>query len=244
MNDISTEPGPCHVHDDPADFAAAAAAHAERVLAAALEARGVATVAIAGGRTPRPVHRAWAECTKLPWAHVALYFGDERCVPPDDPDSNYRGALEHLLSHLPLPGPEVHRMQGEDTDHARAARRYAGQVPDRLDLLILGMGADGHTASLFPGDARALGETQARVLAVTGPKPPHERLTITPPVIGAARDVLVLARGADKSEALARALEGEWDPLACPAQLARRGTWFVDSAAVAARVGACGGERR
>jgi 6-phosphogluconolactonase len=234
MNEIATGIGPCHVHDDVQGFAVAAAKHAEGILARAVEARGVATVALAGGTTPRAVHRAWAGLTRLPWARIQVFFGDERCVQPDDPESNYRVVLEDLLTELPMPGPTVHRMLAEDTDHARAARRYAALVPDRLDLLMLGMGADGHVASLFPGDQRALAATQARVLHVKGPKPPIERLTVTPPVLQAAREVQLLVRGADKSEALLRAREGAWDPLDCPAQLVRRAVLFTDSDALEA----------
>jgi 6-phosphogluconolactonase len=104
---------------------------------------------------------------------------------------------------------------------------YGERLPDALDLLLLGMGEDGHTASLFPGSP-ALGERAARVAVVTGPKPPNPRLTITPPVIGGARATIVLVSGAGTAEALARAIEGPLDPAAVPAQLARSGSWIVD----------------
>lgn len=224
-------PGPCLVEDDSEAFARTAAGLAERALLGAIEARGLASVAVAGGTTPRDMHRAWAVSTKLPWGIIDLFFGDERCVPPEDPQSNYRAVLEDFLTQLPLPGPKIHRIRGEEVDRDRAARRFASELPDRLDLLILGMGPDGHTASLFPGDNRALEQKQARAVAVEAVKPPTERITITPPVITSARNVLVLARGEDKAKAVNEARHGLWDPIAWPAQLARGGTFLLDSAA-------------
>ncbi len=113
-----------------------------------------------------------------------------------------------------------------------AAREYERSLPPRLDVLLLGMGRDGHTASLFPGSA-ALDERRRLVLPVLGPKPPAERLTITPPVIEAARRVAVIATGEDKAAMVARAIEGPLAPKAVPVQLARRGCWFLDQAAAA-----------
>lgn len=121
-------------------------------------------------------------------------------------------------------------MEAERPDREAAALEYDRSLPERLDILLLGMGADGHTASLFPGSA-ALDQRDRRVLAVRGPKPPAERLTITPPVIEAASEVGVIAAGADKAEMAARAIEGPLDPQALPVQLARRGVWFLDQAA-------------
>jgi 6-phosphogluconolactonase len=118
-------------------------------------------------------------------------------------------------------------MPAENPDREAAARAYEALLPDSIDVLVLGIGEDGHTASLFPG-AASLREAERRVLAVVGPKPPPERLTITPPVILAARHRIVLASGAGKADAIARALEGPWDPDTTPIQLAKRGAWFVD----------------
>ena len=135
-----------------------------------------------------------------------------------------------LLSRVPIPVAQVHRMEAERTDRESAAREYERLLPPRLDVLLLGMGADGHTASLFPG-AASLDERQRRVVAVVGAKPPAERLTITPPVIEDARTVAVLATGEDKAPMVARAIEGRLAPKAVPVQLARRGVWFLDRAA-------------
>jgi 6-phosphogluconolactonase len=123
-------------------------------------------------------------------------------------------------------------MKGESPNREQAARDYEAALPEALDVLVLGIGEDGHTASLFPNSS-ALTETARRVLPVIGPKPPPERLTLTPPVLAAARFVLVLAAGAGKAAAVARALEGELDVRACPAQLVRDAVWLTDHAAAA-----------
>jgi 6-phosphogluconolactonase len=161
---------------------------------------------------------------------VEIYFADERCVPPDDPASNYRMTRETLLDLLPSAPARVHRMEGERSDRDAAARAYEDHLPVRLDLLVLGLGADGHIASLFPGSP-SLAESHRRILAVTAPKPPPERLTITPPVVRAARLTVGLVSGAAKAEALARVLDGAGDSEGTPGRLAREGLWLVDTAA-------------
>jgi 6-phosphogluconolactonase len=190
------------------------------------------TVALAGGNTPRAMHESLACSSGVPWLAVHVFFGDERAVPPEHADSNYRMAKESLLDRVPIPPSQVHRMQAEHPDREAAARAYEALLPDSIDALVLGIGEDGHTASLFPGSA-ALRESERRVLPVVGPKPPPERLTITPPVILAARHRIVLASGAGKADAVARALDGPWDPDATPIQLASRGVWFLDPPAAA-----------
>lgn len=191
------------------------------------------SLALAGGSTPRAAYRRLAAEPDLPWPRIRIYFGDERRVPPGHAESNYRMAREALLSHLPTRPAAVHPMDGDAADPEAAATAYAALLPDALDLLILGIGEDGHTASLFPG-APALREERRRVVPAVAPVEPRERLTITPPVIRAARRVVVLARGAGKAEAVARALEGPRDPAACPAQLARQGVWVLDLEAASA----------
>ncbi len=195
--------------------------------------RGGATVALAGGTTPRAVYRQLAQAHRLPWEKIEIYFGDERAVPPGDPQSNYRLARETLLEVVPIPPARVHRMPAERPDREAAAEEYAAQLPAQLDLLILGVGEDGHTASLFPGST-ALGETARKVVAVAGPKAPRHRLTITPPVIASAFTIIVLVSGSEKAKAVAEALEGPEHPVDCPAQLARRGIWIMDRAAASA----------
>jgi 6-phosphogluconolactonase len=141
-------------------------------------------------------------------------------------------ARSALLSRVPIPAAAVHRMEAERPDRDAAAREYERLLPSALDLLVLGIGGDGHTASLFPGSA-ALDEEHRLVLPVVGTKPPADRMTITPPVIEAARRVAVIATGADKAAMVARALEGPLSPKQVPAQLARRGARFLDRAAAA-----------
>ena len=194
---------------------------------------GPISVALAGGSTPRAMHEELALVAGLPWDRVAFYFGDERCVPADSPDSNFRMARESLLERVPVGSDQVHRMPAENPDRELAANAYAELLPPALDLLILGIGEDGHTLSLFPGAASLL-ERERRVLPVIGPKPPPERITLSPAALAAAQDVVMLASGAGKAEAVKRALEGAWDPSATPAQLARAAFWVVDRAAASA----------
>jgi 6-phosphogluconolactonase len=198
------------------------------------------SIALAGGGTPRPVYERLAtmhRTARIPWEHVALYFGDERCVPPDDPESNYRLAKEALIDPVGEASFQaVHRIRGEAEDVEAEAERYAALLPPTLDLVLLGIGEDGHTASLFPHDP-ALLDTERRVLPVVGPKPPPARITLGPSVIVGARRVILLATGHGKSGAVARALEGPEDAHATPAQLARSTDpaklrlWIVDRAA-------------
>lgn len=195
--------------------------------------RGHCDVALTGGATPRPVYERMAISAladRVVWNRVAVFFGDERGVPPDHPDSNYRMAYEVLLRHVPLPPTSVHRMEAERADRDAAARAYERLLPARLDVLLLGMGADGHTASLFP-HSPALRERTRRVVPVSGPEPSPARITITPPVIESADAVVVLVAGAEKAATVARALEGAYAPDELPIQLALRGTWLIDHAA-------------
>jgi 6-phosphogluconolactonase len=208
--------------------------------AAAVEAdvrdRGRCAVALAGGDTARPLYERLAGdpfARRISWRDVEVFFGDERAVPPDDPASNYRMAAASLLGRVPIPPAQVHRMEAERADRDTAARDYDRLLPGQLDVLLLGVGADGHTASLFP-DSAALEERVRRVMPVLGPKPPAERLTITPPVVSAARRVAVLVAGASKAAVVARVLRGPLRPRDLPAQLALGGTWFLDREAAAA----------
>jgi 6-phosphogluconolactonase len=154
-------------------------------------------------------------------------------VPPTDPASNYRMAREALLDRVSVPAARVHRMEADDADLEKAAARYAALLPDALDVLVLGMGPDGHTASLFPGSP-ALREQVRKVVPARAPVPPLPRLTITPPVIAAARRVAVIVAGVAKAPVVARALQGPWRPEELPAQLARHGTWILDRPAASA----------
>jgi 6-phosphogluconolactonase len=200
-------------------------------LLVATAARDQVSLALAGGSTPRDAYRVLATI-KLPWDRIDCFFGDERAIPADHAGSNYHMAVETLLDPARVPAARRHPMPTDQPDLESAARTYAAGLPERFDLLLLGIGADGHTASLFPR-AATLHETARRVVPAQSPVPPRDRLTITPPVIAAARLCMVLVTGASKAAAVARALEGPDDVSACPAQLARTGTWILDSAAAA-----------
>jgi 6-phosphogluconolactonase len=203
-------------------------------------------VALAGGATPREAYRGIAAdemsgARRLPWACIHLFFGDERCVPPDHPESNFRMAREALLSQVPVPPENIHRMRGE-LEAAAAADDYQatlqsffqpppGEFP-RFDLILLGLGADGHTASLFPGSP-ALLETRRLVCANPVPQLDTWRLTLTLPVLNAAAEVVFVVSGAEKAETLRRVLRGA--PHAYPAQAVSpargRLLWMADEAA-------------
>jgi 6-phosphogluconolactonase len=218
------------VDAQPAQVARLAADWLEREVTGAIAEQGTCALALSGGRTPEPVYRELAAGSSIDWRRVNVFFGDERAVPADHPDSNYLMVHRALLSRVSIPSANVHRMEAEQPDYEAAAREYEHLLPTRLDVLLLGMGADGHTASLFPGSA-ALDERHRLVLPVLGPRTPPQRLTITPPVIEAARKVAVIATGEDKAVMVARAIEGPFAPKAVPVQLARRGVWFLDEAA-------------
>jgi 6-phosphogluconolactonase len=213
---------------DSGDVPRAGAVWIAQRLEEAIAARGGASLALAGGNTPRHIYE---ELASLPiaWDRVQVFFGDERCVPPDDPDSNFRMAREALLDRVGA--PHVHRMPGEREDREAAAAEYAKELPDTLDAIVLGMGEDGHTASLFPGHDWSR-PTGRKVIAVSGsPKPPPFRLSVTPDVIWAARARLVLATGAAKARQVCRALEGDALPTLYPVHTVRDATWLVDRAA-------------
>jgi len=227
------------IADNPAAFAERAAAWIAGALRDAIAERGHCAAALAGGSTPAPVYRRLAELPAIPWPQVLLFFGDERAVPPDDPRSNFRLVNDNLLSRLaPAQAPaRVHRMAAERRDRDVAAREYAALLPPALDLLLLGIGEDGHVASLFPHQP-PLYEKARKVVATIGGVPLLARLTITPPVIRQARSVCVLAVGANKAAAVARALEGPEAVASVPAQLARNGTWILDRSAASQLTGA------
>ncbi len=217
-----------------AEYAASAAARLADEIERVLDSQERCSLALSGGSTPRPIYERLA--MELPdgahWSRIDIFFGDERCVPPDDSASNYRMVKEALLDRIPPGAARVYRMEGERVDRDAAARDYDAILPSRLDIVVLGLGDDGHTASLFPG-ALTLAEARRRVVPARAPRPPFDRLTITPPVILDARLIVTLVCGAEKAEALSRALEGPYSPVDTPGQLARAGLWIVDTAAAA-----------
>ena len=225
----------------------AATRFAELAKAAVWE-RGVFHVALAGGSTPRRMYEMLAEpglVGPVEWNSIQVFFGDERAVEPDHEESNFHNANEALLKGLRLHSSQVHRMAGERGDLNAAAREYESRLSrsfalqtgagfPRFDLVLLGMGKDGHTASLFPF-TEALKEKDAWVVRNEVPQLGTERLTLTVPVINAASEVLLLVAGDDKAEALERVLEGPSNPQEFPAQLVAPSEgeviWLVDQAA-------------
>jgi 6-phosphogluconolactonase len=206
----------------------------------AIAERGRFVVALSGGSTPRPVYTLLAEglfVSRLDWKRVHVFWGDERCVPPDHPDSNYRMAYRALLEHVAIAPENVHRIPGELPPEEAAAvyRMELAEVlgeDGRFDLILLGMGTDGHTASLFPG-TRAVGERERDVVAAWVERLSAWRVTLTLPMINAARHVMFLVSGAAKAPVLARIHAGE----ALPAGFVRpqdgQLTWLVDRDAAA-----------
>ena len=180
---------------------------------------GLFRLGLAGGNTPRAVYEQLsAHSDALPWDRVQITFGDERCVPPEDANSNYRMAKESLLSRVPIPEGNVFRIKGELSPEVAASEYEAklsavatrfGERVYAHDLLLLGLGEDGHTASLFP-DSAALEETVRLVVPNIGPKPPPQRITFTYPLINAARFVLFLLKDPAKEPILQSALQGQF----------------------------------
>jgi 6-phosphogluconolactonase len=230
-----------HIVEDTEAVAAWAAEWIAEAVHGAVRHKGSCSLALSGGASPGETYRKLAALWAVPWPQVEVFFSDERAVPPDSSESNYRMAREALLSQVPIPSARIHRMEAERSDLNAVAREYEALLPASLDVLLLGIGADGHTASLFP-HAPALAESQRLVLAVVGGDPLVQRLTITPPVIARASRLLVIATGANKAAAVARALEGPDDVAGLPAQLARHGTWILDQPAAASLRGAGGHE--
>jgi 6-phosphogluconolactonase len=208
-----------------ADVEALAQAAADRVgvLAQdAIAARGRFRIALAGGSTPRALYARLAARSDVDWTRTDIYFGDERTVGPEDPQSNFRMARETLLVPASVPPENVRRLRGEDPDLDAAARAYEVALGDApLDLALLGMGADGHTASLFPGTT-ALDVSDRKCVAVDVPAMSTRRLTLTYPVLMAARDVLYLIAGADKATTLHEVLNGPAEPRRLPSQVLLR----------------------
>ena len=199
------------VYPDPSGVARGVAELVVEVAIRAIERSGRFVIALSGGSTPRELYRLLAtpgEAERIPWGSVHVYWGDERCVPPFDPASDHLMAKESLLDHVPIPEGRVHRIRGEDDPsesalaYERLLRRAFG-APEgpppvatgaRFDLVLLGLGEDGHTASLFPGSP-ALHESERWVTAVEVDASPRHRITLTPPVLNAAAHKVFLVTG-------------------------------------------------
>lgn len=228
------------------DVAALAEAAAEEVVRAANEAvrnHGRFTIALSGGSTPKALYERLASDDfrdRLPWNAVHLFWGDERHVPPDHPESNFRMVREAMLDRVPVPPENVHRIRAE-VEAERAAEEYEagmrsffalapGQWP-RFDLVLMGLGPDAHTASLFPGNPAVL-ENERLVVAPWVEAHHTFRITMTPPVFNRAAGLLFLVSGEKKAPAVHAVIEGERDPMRYPAQVVEGNVvWMVDRAA-------------
>lgn len=223
-----------------------AATEFEQAARNAVQAHDRFTVSLSGGSTPRGLYSQLArDAQRLSWNKIYLFWGDERHVPPDDKDSNYRMVRESLLSRAPIPPDHVFRMSAEESDAARVADQYEqtirnffslkpGELP-RFDLVLLGLGPDGHTASLFP-DSPALQEHSRLVVANWVEKFGHYRLTLTAPVLNNTEEVMFLVSGAEKAPALQSVLYSDAPAEQFPAKLIQpvngRLIWLVDRAAL------------
>ncbi len=228
---------------------AAARSLIETIVAVTGRHRAHCHLALAGGNTPRTLYRLLATeyREQIPWTQVHLFWADERYVPPDDPRSNYRFVRETLLDHVAIPAENVHPMPADLPKPEDAARAYEQTLRShfsppwpRFDLVLLGLGADGHTASLFPGSI-ALTERERWVVAVRAPVDPPLRLTLTLPALNHAAHVFFLVAGAEKADALRRVLTGTPDPAGWPGAGVRAAAgavvWWVDEKAAKSLAG-------
>ncbi|HYR05994.1 MAG TPA: 6-phosphogluconolactonase [Gallionella sp.] len=218
------------VHDEPEELGEAVAQRIAELSAQAITARGVFHVALAGGETPRHCYEK-LRLQPVDWEHVQVYFGDERCLPAGDAGRNDRMAREVLLAHVTIPPGNIHAIPAE-LGAPEAAARYATVLENvaRLDLVLLGMGEDGHTASLFPGN-QATDATAAVVPVFNAPKPPAQRVSLGMGTLNAARQKIFLTVGAGKRNALERILQGEL----LPAVRIAAAEWHIDRAALPGR---------
>jgi 6-phosphogluconolactonase len=224
------------------ELSRAAAAELAQLARQAISTRGRLMLVLSGGSTPRRLYQLLADPphrTELPWDRVEFFWADERAVPPDHKDSNFAMACEAMLRKLAIPAAQLHRIRAEkgpelaareyEDEIARAFHVSPGGEPPAFDLVLLGLGADGHTASLFP-ESEALSERRRWV--VPNRHTPTDRITMTPPIINAARNVWFLVSGLEKASALRAVLTGPPDPVRLPAQVIRPASgklvWFVD----------------
>jgi 6-phosphogluconolactonase len=236
-----------HCFDDLATLYAKGAAMFAQTAAESLRVRGTFSVALAGGSTPRGLYSLMADDPQLrsaiPWPRIDFFWGDERHVPPEHPDSNYKMAYEAMLSKVPATPERVHRVRAENPDATVAAAQYESEIRTslaapasvpRLDLVHLGMGTDGHTASLFPG-TQALNEQKLLAVANWVERVHAYRITMTLPLLDAARLILIVAAGEEKAKPVRDALQPSANAPPLPVQLVRpqngRIVWLLDRAA-------------
>lgn len=238
------------IYANPSELAWAAALRFAGLAEQFVREYGKFTVVLSGGSTPKAMLSLLAQkpfADSLPWPTIYFFWGDERCVPPNHADSNFRMATEALLSKVPVPPENIFRIPAEDEDHDRAAENYSMTLQQALnsetpqfDLVFLGMGADGHTASLFPGTA-ALHVTDRIAVANFVEKLNAWRITLTANTINQTSNVIFLVAGEDKAATLKEVLEGEHQPEKYPSQFIRPATgsltWMLDEAAASLLTG-------
>ena len=235
------------IYPDTETLSQEAARYIVRVAQESITAHKRFTIALSGGSTPKKLYGLLAEepyRSQINWEQVDIFWSDERCVPPDDAESNFLMAQQVLLSKIPIPANQIHRMPADQADRDASSYAYTLEMQQTIgtdgvpsfDLIQLGMGPEGHTASLFPHQP-SLHEQQRLVMPVTVPKPPPPRLTFTPRLLNAAAHVLFLVTGAEKQDAVKAVLEGEYQPDEYPAQIVQptKGevTWMLDQTAAA-----------
>lgn len=237
------------VYSDAGALSRAAAEEFVQLARGSIRSRGRFSVVLSGGSTPRRMYELLAARPlreSVDWSRVEVFWGDERGVPPDHPDSNFHMASAALLEHVTIPPDRIHRIRAEAPDRAAAARDYqleiarafqvdGAGVPPSFDLVLLGMGNDGHTASLFPNGEAVL-EGRRWAVSVEAPqRPPPSRITLTAPILNRARDIRLLVAGQDKAVTLRAVLQGPHQPRRTPVQLIEpengRMIWLVDEAA-------------
>ncbi|MDA1107246.1 MAG: 6-phosphogluconolactonase [Proteobacteria bacterium] len=238
---------PVHIFPDLDKLSHAAAVRVAELAAQAVSCRGAFHVALSGGATPRHLYQRLAQkpfASEIDWSSVHIYFGDERCVPPDHPDSNYGMVESALLAHVPIPRAQIHRIEAELAYVRQRAAAYARVLESHLpvvngtlqfDLVLLGLGPDGHIASLFPATGSALSDKRP-VTAVYADSMHAWRISITLPVINHARNILLLAPGAGKAAILGRVFrKAPSAPLLPVQRIKPQGIleWYLDQAAAA-----------
>ena len=233
------------IYPDTETLSQEAAHYIVRIAQESITAHRRFTIALSGGSTPKKLYGLLAQepyRSQIDWNLVEIFWSDERCVPPDDAESNYLMARQVLLSKIPIPANQIHGMPANLADRDAASYAYTLEMQQTMgsdgvpnfDLIQLGMGPEGHTASLFPHQP-SLHEQQRLVMPVTVPKPPPPRLTFTPRLLNAASHILFLVTGAEKQDAVKAVLEGEYQPDEYPAQIVQptKGevTWMLDTSA-------------
>jgi 6-phosphogluconolactonase len=244
MAELSAGPNEVRIFDGASELMRATAEEIALAAHQAVGRRGRFTWALAGGSTPRSVYELLASDfyrERMPWSAIHLFWGDERHVPPDHPDSNFRMTREAMLGAVPVPPENVHRIPAEEPDPERAAAEYEATLRSFFqvshgdwpvfDLVLLGLGKEGHTASLFPGSP-VIAERERLVAAPWVEAQKTFRVTLTPPVLNHARRAMFLAVGEEKAEALHAVIEGAREPALYPAQIVEGNVlWMVDRAA-------------